>query len=173
MKNIVAILAVFSAVWTCRAAEVPRVLHSVKEVRGLSHADAARGMPVEFEATVTYFRFYEKTLFVQDGAWGVYVNATTGLKLVPGDRVLVRGVAEDSFHPFVASDDLKLLGHGRLPKPVTATFAPLMQPVYDCRWIKAQGRVVLAEMNLTSGLKVTHLVLRMAPHWRLVSAGNC
>ena len=161
MKRIAAILAIVAAVWTCRAAEAPRVLHSVQEVRGLSHADAALGLPVEFEATVTYFRSYEKTLFVQDGAWGVYVIPATPLNLVPGDRVLVRGVTQDSFHPIVVSGDLKLLGHGKLPEPVTATFAPLMQAVYDCRWIKAQGRVVLAEMNLTSGRKVTHLVLRM------------
>ncbi|MFZ0395739.1 MAG: GGDEF domain-containing protein [Terracidiphilus sp.] len=161
MKRLAAILAIFAIAWSCRAAEAPRVLHSVKEVRALSHADAARGLSVEFEATVTYFRSYEKTLFVQDGAWGVYVSATTGLNLVPGDRVLVRGVTQDSFHPIVVSDDLKLMGHGRLPEPVKATFAPLIQAAYDCRWIKAQGRVVLAEMNLTSGRKVTHLVLSM------------
>ncbi len=161
MKRIAAILAMFAVAWASCAAQTPRVLHSVKEVRMLSHADAARGLPVEFEATVTYYRSYEKALFVQDGAWGVYVIPATPQNLAPGDRVLVRGVTEDSFNPIVDSGDLKLLGHGMLPEPVTATFAPLMRAIYDCRWIKAQGRVVLAEMNLTSGRKVTHLVLRM------------
>lgn len=152
---------VLSGAWLSHAAQAPRVLSTVVAVRTLSHEDAARRLPVEFQGTVTYFRSYERTLFVQDGASGVFLIVTTNLNLVPGDRVLVRGVTQDSFNPIVVSSDLKLLGHGSLPTPVMTTFAPLMQAVYDCRWVEAQGRVVLAEMNLTSGHQVTHLVLRM------------
>ena len=160
-KLVVATLVVLSGSWASHAAETSRLLSTVEAVRELSHEDAARRLPVKFEATVTYFRSYENTLFVQEGAWGIYVSGTNGLNLVPGDRVLVRGVTNDSFNPIVISNDLKLLGHGQLPQAVNATFAPLMQAVYDCRWIKAQGQVVLAEMNLTSGHDITHLVLRM------------
>jgi len=161
MKRIEAICVflVGAAAWC--AAQGPPMLRTVEAVRELSHEDAARRLPVEFTATVTYFRSYEKTLFVQEGDWGVYVNATTDLNLVPGDKVLVKGVSDDSFHPIVISSQLQRVGHGLLPEPVKAGLAPLMEAIYDCRWVEAQGRVVLAERDLTSGRPITHLVLRM------------
>jgi len=62
-------------------AETP--LRSLHDVVAISHQDAARELPAVFEATVTYFRSYEKTLFVQDGEDAMYVGATTSLPLVP------------------------------------------------------------------------------------------
>jgi diguanylate cyclase (GGDEF)-like protein len=55
-------------------------LHAAATV---SHEDAARRLPAVFEATVTYFRGYEKTLFVQDGDDAIR----------SGSRVLVTDVA--------------------------------------------------------------------------------
>ena len=43
----------------------------------ISNDEAAKHLPVAFEATVTYYRWYDKDLFVQDGNDAIYVHATT------------------------------------------------------------------------------------------------
>lgn len=143
------------------AAEAPRVLHSVEAVRTLSHQDAARHLPVDAVATVTYFRGFEKTLFVQDGDFGIYVNATTKVHLEPGDLIRIQGTTDDSFHPIVISNNLTVVGHARLPVPVPATWADLEGARYDCRWVTVRGRIAVAEIGRTSGIEITHLVLSL------------
>ena len=161
MKRIAAILGIVATAWACRAAEAPRVLHSVKEVRALSHADAARHLPVDVQATVTFFRNYEGTLFVQDGDSGAYVNAPTKLSLEPGDVVRIQGTTDDSFNPIIVPSNLTLLGHGKLPDAAPATWADLEGGKYDCNWVKVRGRVAVAEIGRTSGVEITHLVLSL------------
>jgi diguanylate cyclase (GGDEF)-like protein len=134
---------------------------TVAQVRSLSHQQAARALPVDLQATVTYFRWYEKTLFIQDGDAGVYVNAATDLRLQPGDLIRVRGITSDSFNPIITSSDISLLGHGKLPKPVAASWASLISAEYDCRWVKVRGTIALAEMSKTSNQDIAHLVLAM------------
>jgi diguanylate cyclase (GGDEF)-like protein len=132
-------------------------LNSLQAIHELTNAEAAKGPPVAFEATVTYFRSYEKTLFVQDKDAAIYVYATTDLNLVPGDRVLIRGTARDSFHPIVASTDIKLLGHGQPPAPIAATYEEMTKAKLDCMYVKARGIVRSAVLRLSSGRKVTKL----------------
>ena len=62
-------------------------LTSLTAIHALTNAQAAEHNPVAFEAPVTYYRDYERTLFVQDGDTAIFVLATTGLKLMPGDRI--------------------------------------------------------------------------------------
>ncbi len=69
----------------------------------MTNEQAKAALPVAFEATVTYFRNYEKTLFVQDGDLAIYVQATTTAQLDPGDRVLIKGATHESFRPYVLS----------------------------------------------------------------------
>jgi len=88
----------------CRAAEAP--LNTLQAVTALTNQQANHGLPVAFEATLTYFRPYEHTMFVQDGDAAIYVYATTNLKLVPGDRILIRGTTAGSFRPIVSSSDI-------------------------------------------------------------------
>src|ERR1700692_3902565 len=107
-----ALIAVFVVLAAVGASAAPARVTTVAAVGALSHAQAAQGIPADFEATVTYFRSYEHTLFVQDGTAAIFVNATTSLQLIPGDRIRVRGVTGDSFRPVVISGDLTLLGHG-------------------------------------------------------------
>jgi len=136
-------------------------LGTVAAVHSLSHEQASRGLPVDLQATVTYFRWYEKTLFIQEGDEGVYVNAATDLRLQPGDVIRVRGTTSDSFNPIIISSDIRLLGHGKLPEPIPAVWASLIRAQYDCRWVKVRGTIALAEMSRTSGRVVIHLVLAM------------
>lgn len=136
-------------------------LRSLSQVAELSHAAAARELPAAFEANVTYFRGYENTLFVQDGESAIYVSAGTSLPLVPGDRILVRGVARDSFRPIVVSSDVTLLRHKRTPIPVQASYAAMIRSELDCRYVTVRGRVIAANRTLSSGRTIADLELRM------------
>jgi diguanylate cyclase (GGDEF)-like protein len=139
----------------------PGPLTSLQAVHQLTNAEAAKGPPVAFEATVTYFRSYEKTLFVQDQNAGIYVNATTDLKLVPGDRVLIRGTAQDSYHPIAVSSDITLLRHGSPPPPVETTFEDMIQSRRECMYVRVRGVVRSAVMGLSSGHQITQLEVLM------------
>ena len=136
-------------------------LNSLEAVHLLTNAEAAKGPPVAFEATVTYFRGYEKTLFVQDQNAGIYVNATTALNLVPGDRVLIRGKAQDSFRPIVVSSDITLLHHGSPPPPAEPTYDEMIHGERDSMYVRVRGVIRSAVMSLTSGHSITRLQLRM------------
>ena len=147
-------------------------LTSLQAIHQLTNAEASKGPPVAFEATVTYFRGYEKTLFVQDQDGAMYVYATTDLKLVPGDRIFIRGKAQDSFRPIAVSSDITLLHHGPPPPPVPATYEELVQVKLDCRYVQVRGVVRSAVLVLTSGRPVTNLTLLMDGGFGSVSMDN-
>ena len=119
---------------------------SLSAIHTLTNEQASRHLPVEFQATITYYRPYERTMFVQDGDTAIYVQAPTALKVVPGDRILVRGTTHESFRPFVLSSDIKLLGHGPMPHAVPATFKDLIQARYDCRLVSVRALVRTADV---------------------------
>ncbi len=159
MKISLALALVFGvAGWisAARAAEIahsapsPAPLTSVAAVRALSHQEASRELPVDIQATVTFFRGYEQTLFIQQENAGIYVRATTEQTLEPGDVVRVRGYTGADFSPIVNSHDITLLRHGAMPKPIAATWASLIEAEYDCRWVSAKGTILLAEKGVSS-----------------------
>ena len=137
----------------------PATLTTLHAIHGLSHAEAAKGLPVAFEATVTYRRAGETTLFVQDDGEGIYVWANADIKLAPGDRILVRGKAQDSFRPIVTADSVTLLHHGALPTPVPATFDELMHGQHDCALVTIRAKVHSADLGLNSERNDIHLTL--------------
>jgi len=156
---LLSLVAIGSA--TALASETPDTLTTLAAIHKLTNADASLAVPVAFEATVTYFRNYEKTLFVQDGDAAIYIQATTNLKLEPGDRIFIRGFSRDSFRPYVVSNNIAFLHHGVLPKPVEAEFAPLLQAKFDCRFVTVKGTVISAVPALTNGHMVTQLELSL------------
>src|ERR1700674_5359704 len=115
-------------------------------IHTLTNEQASQHLPVEFQATVTYFRSYERTMFVQDGDVAIYVQTNTPLKLVPGDRILIKGTTRESFNPFVLASEIKILGHGNLPKPVVATFKDLSHSRYDCRLVTVRALIRTADV---------------------------
>ncbi len=128
----------------CLRAQEP--LTTLQAVGKLSNTEASRRLPVAFQATVTYFRDYDRNLFVQDGESAIYVKAWTSLKLVPGDRILVRGTTHESFRPFVDSRDITLLGHGDLPAPMSATYDQMIRGEADCRLVKVKATILAADI---------------------------
>jgi diguanylate cyclase (GGDEF)-like protein len=136
------LLACASAAWAAEA----RTLTSLRAITLLSHAQAAQNPPVDFEATVTYRRQGETTLFVQDGDKGLYVWANSEIKLTAGDRVRVRGKAQDSFSPIVIADSVAVLHSGSLPDPVPVTFDELIRSERDCMRVIIRGHVHSADV---------------------------
>jgi len=136
-------------------------LTTLDSVRRLSNAEAAKGIPVAITATVTYFRSYRKNMFVEDGSTGVFVKATTDVKLFPGDRVLIKGVTHEGYLPYVVSSDLTPLGHGTLAKPIPASYEDLIGPGDDSMLVTASGVVRAANMDAPSAEHTTGATLKM------------
>jgi diguanylate cyclase (GGDEF)-like protein len=124
----------------------PAPLTTLRAVHALTNTEASRHPAADFEATVTYFRAYEKTLFVQDGDFGIYVYPLPDVQLQQGDRVRIRGTAHDSFRPYVVADAITRLGRAPLPQPVAATFDDLMHARYDCRLATVRAQVRAADV---------------------------
>jgi diguanylate cyclase (GGDEF)-like protein len=159
-----ALFLLLLACWTSAAwAEAaPRTaLTTLSAIHKLTNAEASMAIPVAFEATVTYYRGYEHTLFVQDGDSAIYVQVATNQNFEAGDRILIRGYTRDSFRPIVVSNSLTFLHHGTLPKPLEAEFAPMLQAKVDCRFVQVRGSVLSAVPTYTTGHMVTDLVLAL------------
>lgn len=135
-------LELASAAW---AAE-PAPLTTLRQIHALSNEQASKALPVAFEATVTYYRNYEHTLFVQDGEDGIYISAPSDIAPTPGDRVLVNGVTRPSFHPYIEPRTITLLSHGSLPKPLPANFSMLIGGDRDCRLVTMSGVIHAADL---------------------------
>jgi len=143
---VVILLGTFQAVW---AAE-PTPLTNLRAIHALTNAEASKGQPVAFEATVNYLRGYEKNMFVQDGDIAIYVRTAPNLTFVPGDRVLLKGTMEASFRPIVIASSVTLLHHGVPPKPVPATFDGLISAQFDSRLVTVHGVVRTADVVVSN-----------------------
>ncbi|HUB52293.1 MAG TPA: GGDEF domain-containing protein [Terracidiphilus sp.] len=138
-------------------AQQPAPLTTIHAIRSLSNAEASKGLPVAFDATVTYFRSYESTLFVQDQSEAIYIWARPSLALEPGDRIRVRGITAGDFKPFVVESGVTLLSRGAMPAPQPSTFSQMIQAQRDCVYVSVRGVVRSADINLSSGRHVTQL----------------
>src|SRR5580658_10393209 len=157
MRRLIPMVAIIVG-WAVPAlAAVPAPLTSLRAIHALSNAQAVHALPVAFEATVIYFRSYEKTMFAQDGDVAIYVQATTNAKLVPGDRILIKGTTHESFRPFVLSSDITLLHHGTVPTPVPASYDQLIRAERDCLLVSVRARIRAADMVMSSNMRSASL----------------
>ncbi|HMD77406.1 MAG TPA: hypothetical protein VKG86_08530, partial [Terracidiphilus sp.] len=152
------ILGLASVAW---GAAAPASLTTLHAIRALSNAQASQQLPVVFQATVTYNRSYERILFMQDGGEGIYVGYPTPLKLVPGDRVEVRGKTRRSFSPIVEADSITLLGHGALPKAEPASFEQMIRSETDGRLVTVRATIRAADRKLSPEAPVSFMRLQM------------
>jgi diguanylate cyclase (GGDEF)-like protein len=147
MKRLVPVIAaILGCAWAAWAA-APATLTTVSAIHNLTNAEASRGLPVAFEATVTFSRASETVLFVQDGGAAIFVKANTYASLVPGDRIRVEGTTQVGFSAVVASDRVTLLRHGELPKPIPSTFDELIRVKRDCMLITVHGVIRAIDME--------------------------
>jgi len=105
---------------------------------------------VAFEGTVTYYRSYERTLFVQDDDLAIFVNHLTDAKVSPGDRILIRGTTRANFTPYVNSDSITVLRRVPLPTPVSASFDQLIRAQFDCRLVTTRGIIHTIDFTVSA-----------------------
>jgi diguanylate cyclase (GGDEF)-like protein len=128
------------------AAQPPGTLTSVRAVKEISRAQAARSLPVSFDAVVTYYNPKDVDLFVEQDGHAVYVQTAMGQRLAPGDLVHVDGKTRDSFRPDVLSERVTVLGHSAVPAAVPADFDSLITARMDCMRAKIHAVVRSADI---------------------------
>jgi diguanylate cyclase (GGDEF)-like protein len=141
--------------------DTPAPLTTLRAVHELSNAEASKGWPVAAQATVTYFRGYEHTLFVQDGDVVMYVYTNTGAKLAPGDRILIYGKTHGDFHSDIVSERIVMLHHGPEPKAVPATFSQLIRGQLDCVPVTLHAVIRAANVTWSGVAPVRNIALEM------------
>jgi diguanylate cyclase (GGDEF)-like protein len=150
MKRLIPVLVVVLGWASTALAAGTGMLTTLRAVHELTNAEASRGLPVSVEATVVYFRGRERSLFVEDGDVALFVRAETSVKLMLGDRILVRGKTHESFRPVIYSSDITLLHHGELPHPIAASYSKTIRAELDCRLVKVRGVVHSADLSRNS-----------------------
>jgi diguanylate cyclase (GGDEF)-like protein len=145
MKKITKVLGIILGCASVAWAAQPGTLTTLHAIHTLPQGEARNGLPVAFEATVTYYNRTDLDLFVQDGSDAIYVETKPNQDLSPGDRVLVRGKTRESFGPDVLSESVTRLHSGVLPEPVTADFARLIRGELDCMRVRVRATVRSAD----------------------------
>jgi diguanylate cyclase (GGDEF)-like protein len=155
---VAAILGCSLTAVAARASE-PAPLSSLRAFQAITNEDAAKALPVQFEATVTYYAPGDLDLFVQDGDLANYVEAPRNLTLAPGDRVLIHGKTRASYRPDVVADRITILGKAPLPTPVPAGFEQMIRSELDCRRVTVHARVRSA--NIVQFGKIQSIYLEL------------
>lgn len=142
--------------------KIKGALRTIRELKSLSVESAAKRLPVDVQATVTYIDPSLSLLFVQDATAGAYVNIHSGSPDVEaGERVRIQGFSDPGdYAPIITRPTITRLGHGPMPKPLTLSLQSLASGRNDAGWVNVVGVV-----HSVSQLKSQH-------SFKLVVAGN-
>ncbi len=165
------LVAIFLGCSIAARAALP-ALTTLHAVHALDNAEAREGLPVDFEATVTYFRGSERTLFVQDGDVAIYVSAPADAQLLVGDHVRVQGRSQADFSPDIVAERVTVLGHGSLPTPVPATFDDLIRTGDDCMLVTIHAIVHSADLHSRTDMRNPNLPMHSVARLQLLMDGG-
>jgi diguanylate cyclase (GGDEF)-like protein len=156
MQRLVYVIAVMvgSAVSAWPAAG-PVSMTGLRAITSITNAQAAQHKLVSFEATVTYYRPYANTLFVQDGDSAIFVHPAVMHRLVPGDRIRVQGNMRESFRPYVENAEIALVGRSPLPQPREPTFDQMIRAETDCKLVTVRAVIQSAVFVPNPALSVS------------------
>jgi len=174
MKTLVVAVALIFGWPNFANGAVSPTLTTLGAVTALSNAEASRAIPVSFEATVSFARLYENVLFVQDGPAAIFVRPPAGLRLLPGDRVLVKGRTRQSFRPIIVSESITVLHPGVAPTPIPSTFEELIRGRHDSTRVSIRATIRAADVVLTGAPPVQSTRLQVvaeAGHFELYLNG--
>ena len=74
MKRVVPYIAMLLLCASGARSQPSGQITTLRAAASLTNAQASQHQSVDFEATVTYYRSYERNLFVQDGNAAIYVH---------------------------------------------------------------------------------------------------
>jgi diguanylate cyclase (GGDEF)-like protein len=150
----------------------PAPLTSIRAIQALTNPEANQHRPVDFEATVTFFRANENTLFVQDGNTAIYVFPPKGAVLVPGDRVRITGTTRADFSPSVVSKTITLLRHGAVPRPVPANYDDLVRGRLDCMLVTVHAVIRSVDVQMRHDTRSFNVPMHPITRVQLLADGG-
>ena len=120
-----------------------RLMTTVQQVRDLRLAEAERGYPVRLRGIATYYHYASKSLVLQDGSRGVFVDiGQTQVDVTPGREMEVEGItAAGESAPMIIATGLKDLTAGVMPAAERVSIRELSSGEYSYRRVEAQGIV--------------------------------
>lgn len=118
-------------------------LTSVREIRGLSSAQAQQAHPIHLHGVVTVLSGWKSSFFFQDETSGISVDRENDTPAVhSGDEVDIRGVTGPGrFAPVVLAKTVTVLGKGKLPATRFFSPAELAGGKQDSQYIAVRGMV--------------------------------
>ncbi len=133
------------------SAPVP-LFTTVAQIHALSASEAAKGLPVELHAIVTYYEPTEGQVFVQDTTGGIYiVSPPDPPALHPGDAIMIRGTTVPSYSVNIAATEMTFERHADFPAPIPVSWRDLLQKINDCRYVTLVGKIRSATLQSTIG----------------------
>jgi len=157
---LVLLVSCFGNVLPAQTAEVPnppgaaspQVLTTVAQIRALPRPLAAKGLPVELHAIVTYYEPTEGQVFVQDATGGIYIASPPNPPaLNPGDAILIRGTTVPSYSVNVKAAEMRFEHAAQFPQPVPVTWRDLLRKSIDCRYVTIAGKVRSSTLQASIG----------------------
>ncbi len=148
MKRLILSVAIILGWATAAWAATPGTLTSLHALQSLTDEEANQALPVAIEATVTYYRWDTHFLIVQEDGKASFIRAygNTNDGLLPGDRVLVRGITRWGFRPDVLASSITFLSHGAAPKPVPVNYEEMIRLERDNQLVTVHGIVRAADL---------------------------
>jgi diguanylate cyclase (GGDEF)-like protein len=138
-------------------------LISVRQVKGLTPAEAARHLPVRLRGVVTAFSGWRDYFFLQDATGGLAINREEHGLLQPGDEVELTGVSDPGlFSTSVISKHVQVLGRGVMPTSRLYSYSDLEGGAKDAEWVKVSGVVQSAQVESIWNKSVLVLGLEMS-----------
>jgi signal transduction histidine kinase len=132
------------------AAQAREPITRIAEIRALTPEEAETELPVRVRGIVTFSNGEIITLFIHDGANGIYVDQKPlAAPLWPdvGDQVEVAGVTGNGiFAPVIrgvqgGEPTIRILAKNALLPPRTVDGAELAKPGLDCDWVTVEADV--------------------------------
>jgi len=120
-----------------------QTLRTVAHIRHLA-ANALNQRPeVRIRGVVTYYDPIVPNLFVQDSSGGIWVDlrSTPTIAPQPGQLIDLSGYAAPGFTPYIDRPKWKVLGTGKVPKPVPLTYEQARTARFDSQWVEMEGVV--------------------------------
>lgn len=122
------------------------VLNHLSQLAALTPDQAAKGLPIQVKATVTYCDNVWRVLFIQEGTNTCYVwraappDDPSWQQFKAGTLVEFTGTTQKgSINNTINASDFKVLGEGPLPAPLVLKSIGDFNKKNDVRWIKLPG----------------------------------
>jgi diguanylate cyclase (GGDEF)-like protein len=142
---------------------LPAPLLTVRQVKTLSPAEAARHIPVKLRGVVTAFSGWRDYFFLQDATGGIAINREEHALLHAGDEVEVTGVTDPGlFSTSAISKQVRMIGRGTMPEARLYGYSDLEGGAKDAEWVKVSGVVQSARVESIWNKSVLVLGLEMS-----------